>query len=227
MHTGRSCLDDDHMIDGVYARIKARLLTRAIAPGQLLQIGVLSQELGVSSTPVREALMRLAAERLIVLVPKKGFFTKILSEEELRGLYCVTSSILESALRLHAPVSGADALLAGANAPSSNASDSADMGQLLARRTAQLFERIAAHSDIGEYVDIVRNANDRLHQARLIEFELLDDAHAELERLEGLYVWGRAEQLTAALRDYHSRRIEWLPSICKELLFRPFASVQR
>jgi hypothetical protein len=212
------------MVEGVYDRIKARLLARAIAPGQLLQIGVLAEELGVSSTPVREALMRLAAERLIVLVPKKGFFTKIPAEEELRGLYCVTLSILESALRAGA-IADAPGVLAANAAPSPD--PGRDAGSHLVWRTAELFVRIVARPGIGEYVDIVRNANDRLHQARLIECDLIENVKEDLVRLEFLYASARLEELAAALRAYHAVRLQWLPSICKELLFRPFASVQR
>ena len=61
----------------VYERIKHWLLAQALVPGQLLQIGVLADELGVSTTPVREALTRLAAERMIMSVPKRGFFARI------------------------------------------------------------------------------------------------------------------------------------------------------
>jgi DNA-binding GntR family transcriptional regulator len=217
-------VDEDHMVQGVYDRIKARLLARAIAPGQLLQIGVLAEELGVSSTPVREALMRLAAERLIVLVPKKGFFTKIPAEEELRGLYCVTESILESALRFDARAAVQEVGVAEASPP---ADTGRDLCSQLVRRTAELFVRVAARPGIGEYVDIVRNANDRLHQARLIECDVIGRGEEELMELEALYASGRLGELAAALRSYHAVRLQWLPSICKELLFRPFASVQR
>ena len=59
-------------MEGIYDRIKSLLLAHTLAPGQLLQIGTLAEELGVSTTPVREALTRLAAERLIVFAPKRG-----------------------------------------------------------------------------------------------------------------------------------------------------------
>src|SRR5690606_24012418 len=88
----------DHAVEGVYDRIKGLLLAHALAPGQLLQIGTLAEELGVSTTPVREALTRLAAERLIVFAPKRGFFAKTASEEELRGLYTLNQTLLDCAV---------------------------------------------------------------------------------------------------------------------------------
>ena len=80
--------DEDPMTEGaVYERIKNWLLAQSLVPGQLLQIGVLADELGVSTTPVREALTRLAAERMIMSVPKRGFFARTPSEDDIFGLY--------------------------------------------------------------------------------------------------------------------------------------------
>ena len=101
----------------VYERIKNWLLAQALVPGQLLQIGVLADELGVSTTPVREALTRLAAERMIMSVPKRGFFARTPSEDDILGLYCVNRTILDAAVarwpeRNPAPVPAADAAAA-------------------------------------------------------------------------------------------------------------------
>ncbi len=82
----------------VYERIKHWLLAQTLVPGQLLQIGVLADELGVSTTPVREALTRLAAERMIMSVPKRGFFARTPSEDDILGLYSVNQTILDAAV---------------------------------------------------------------------------------------------------------------------------------
>src|ERR1700754_2604016 len=91
--------DEDPMTEGaVYERIKNWLLAQTLVPGQLLQIGVLADELGVSTTPVREALNRLGAERLIMSVPKRGFFARTPSEDDILGLYSVNQTILDAAV---------------------------------------------------------------------------------------------------------------------------------
>ena len=54
-----------------YTVIKARILTGAL-DGQLLSEGAFATELGVSRTPVREAFLRLQAEGLMRLYPKRG-----------------------------------------------------------------------------------------------------------------------------------------------------------
>ena len=57
--------DGGHGIRGVYDQIKADILSLALQPGQDLDEISLSRRYGVSRTPVREALIRLATERLV------------------------------------------------------------------------------------------------------------------------------------------------------------------
>lgn len=216
----------DHAVEGIYDRIKALLLAHTLAPGQLLQIGTLAEELGVSTTPVREALTRLAAERLIVFAPKRGFFAKTASEDELRGLYTLNQTLLDSATReWHAGVLTEEDIKAPskifASVPLS------DKPEQMTRTVDDLFVRIATRSGIGELADIIRNFNDRLHHARMIESEIIEDAVEELSRLRQLYVENNKEQLQLALQSYHQRRRELVSSICKELLFRPFLAENR
>jgi len=211
----------DHAVEGIYDRIKTLLLAHTLAPGQLLQIGTLAEELGVSTTPVREALTRLAAERLIVFAPKRGFFAKTASEDELRGLYTLNQTLLDSALREWAPGSMSEE---EAKAPSKLFASLplSDKPEQLTRTVDDLFVRIATRSGIGEMADIIRNFNDRLHHARMIEGEIIENAVEELSQLRHLYSENNRDQLLAALSAYHLRRRELVSSICKELLFRPF-----
>lgn len=211
----------DHAVEGIYDRIKSLLLAHTLAPGQLLQIGTLAEELGVSTTPVREALTRLAAERLIVFAPKRGFFAKTASEDELRGLYTLNQTLLDSALREWNGGAQSDE---ESKAPSKMFSSLplSDKPEQMTRTVDDLFVRIATRSGIGELADIVRNFNDRLHHARMIESEIIEDAVEELSRLRQHYAENNKEQLQLALQTYHRRRGELVSSICKELLFRPF-----
>lgn len=219
--TNRKGGSSDHAVEGIYDRIKSLLLAHTLAPGQLLQIGTLAEELGVSTTPVREALTRLAAERLIVFAPKRGFFAKTASEEELRGLYTLNHTLLDSALREWVPdiVAEEETKLPSKIFASMPLSDKPEQ---LTRSVDDLFVRIAGRSGIGELADIIRNFNDRLHHARMIEGEIIEDAVEELSRLRQLYSENHRDQLLAALSAYHLRRRERVSSICKELLFRPF-----
>lgn len=56
-----------------YEALKERILDQKLAPGTRLNIDALTRSLGVSSSPVREALARLEAERLVVLELYSGY----------------------------------------------------------------------------------------------------------------------------------------------------------
>lgn len=56
----------------IYAELRERILNLELGPGDLLEEAVIEQMLGASRTPVREALIRLAAEGLVEQVPNRG-----------------------------------------------------------------------------------------------------------------------------------------------------------
>jgi Transcriptional regulators len=214
--------DEDPMTEGaVYERIKSWLLAQALVPGQLLQIGVLADELGVSTTPVREALTRLAAERLIMSVPKRGFFARTPSEDDIFGLYSVNRTILDAAVGRWPEVNPAPAAGADEAAPISIQERSAEQ---LARETGELFLQVALRSGVAEFAEIVRNMNDRLHHARVLECEIVPDVFVELARIAELIAAHDRVQLRPALETYHNQRLGLVASISKELLLRPFTT---
>ncbi|QJX02130.1 GntR family transcriptional regulator [Alcanivorax sp. IO_7] len=71
-------------------------------PGQRLVEADLTRELGVSRGPVREALKRLAAERIITLTRHKGAYIRSLGREEVRDLLQNIEVLLGLAARLAA-----------------------------------------------------------------------------------------------------------------------------
>lgn len=68
-------------------RIKQMVLNYDLRPGQKLEHQALSDRLGVSRTPVREALGRLTEEGFVLRVPHKGYFVAEITEAEARELF--------------------------------------------------------------------------------------------------------------------------------------------
>ena len=60
-------------VEMLYERFKKQIIDRAWPPGQPLNIARLAVDYGVSITPVREALARLSADRLVVASPNRGY----------------------------------------------------------------------------------------------------------------------------------------------------------
>ncbi|MFI9721056.1 GntR family transcriptional regulator [Streptomyces sp. NPDC052396] len=67
----------------VYAHVKEAVLHRRYEGGTLLTEGGLAEAVGVSRTPVREALLRLEGEGLLKLYPKKGALVLAVSAQEI------------------------------------------------------------------------------------------------------------------------------------------------
>lgn len=78
----------------VYENLKRRIITNNLKPGDLLNEGVLSKELKISKTPVREALQQLEKKGLVENIPGKGAFVSRFSFQDIREL-CEIRDILE------------------------------------------------------------------------------------------------------------------------------------
>ena len=71
----------------VYNQINTLILCNEVLPGQKLHHQQLSERLGVSRTPVREALTRLVQEGYVSLLPNRGFTCKEIRLQEANELY--------------------------------------------------------------------------------------------------------------------------------------------
>lgn len=80
----------------VYEQLKQMIITLTLPPGQVVNEGDLSEMLNVSKTPVREALTQLQQDRLVELLPRRGYLITHLSLQDIQEIY-ETRLILEKA----------------------------------------------------------------------------------------------------------------------------------
>jgi len=71
----------------VYDAIRHKLLTAALKPGARLSEATLAKEMGVSRTPVREALIQLGRDGLLEIMPHVGTYVKKLNRDEIAELF--------------------------------------------------------------------------------------------------------------------------------------------
>jgi len=86
--------------DAAYARLKDRIISGALPPGEQIDAARLSDDLEFGRTPVREALLRLQAEGIVEIIPKRGVRIVSLSADDLTEIYQVISAIEVEAARL-------------------------------------------------------------------------------------------------------------------------------
>lgn len=92
--------------DEVHRVLVERLLRHRYGARERLSDSVLAAELGVSRTPVREALLRLEREGWVEADLGRGFFVKPLSADEVREVYPVLWTLEALALRLSPAADG-------------------------------------------------------------------------------------------------------------------------
>jgi len=71
----------------VYKTLKSMILEQKLIPGTKIYQDKLAQELGISRTPLVGALKKLEQEKLITAIPRKGFFIKRFSKNEMVHIF--------------------------------------------------------------------------------------------------------------------------------------------
>jgi len=84
----------------VYSSLLRLMLQNRWAPGERWNDSELAAELGVSRTPIREALIQLEAEGLLACDPNRGFYVPALAREEAQEIYPILWSLEQLAVFL-------------------------------------------------------------------------------------------------------------------------------
>jgi DNA-binding GntR family transcriptional regulator len=180
--TAGAGLVDTPLYQRVAERLRERIVAHTLAPGSWIDEQALTAELGISRTPLREALKVLAAEGLVTMKLRRGAYVTEVSERDLSEVFHLLS-LLES------------------DAASVVATDASDeqMAELIA-----LHQRLEA--TVGER-DAFFAANERFHM-RLIEIadnrwrnQMVADLRKvmKLYRHHSLFKQGRLE---ASLKEH-------------------------
>lgn len=82
------------LVERAYEHLLAMLMSLEIAPGERIAIDAVARQLGISQTPIREALSQLEAEKLVTKMPNVGYRASAqMSREEVRDLYTLRQLI--------------------------------------------------------------------------------------------------------------------------------------
>lgn len=79
--------------EAAFEKIKEAIIKGHFKPGEKLVEQTLAQEMGVSRTPVREAIRRLEAEGFVVSIPRKGVVVSRADKEEIVQLYSIRAEL--------------------------------------------------------------------------------------------------------------------------------------
>ncbi len=132
--------------DVVFNTLRDAILTGKLVPGERLMENQLAEKLGVSRTPVREALRMLELENLVELVPRKGAQVLDMSEKDIVNILEVRS-----------------ALEGLATALACKKMTQEDLQQM--KNLEEDFEKAVAENDVERFVDIDEDFHDMIFAA--------------------------------------------------------------
>lgn len=93
----------------VYEHLKAELKRGALDTGAFLDLNKLAQDLGVSRTPLRDALIQLEVEEFVTIAPRRGVAVRSLQPKDIQEIYQLVGALEGAALLAVAPsVTAAD-----------------------------------------------------------------------------------------------------------------------
>lgn len=149
------------LADRVYRVIRNRILSRELRPGEFIREQEVSRATGVSRTPVREALHRLASEEFLERIPHRGFRIPERSWETLLDIYPIIAALEVLAGRLSFPrLSATDVRqLRWVNSGLRQAGDAGDAKEA-ARLNNEFHEGLSARSGNQRLVELL----DQLRQ---------------------------------------------------------------
>ncbi len=93
-------IDNRILAQHVYEYIRSMIITGKYPPGDKIEKKVIGETLGVSQTPVNEALSRLVGEKYLDQITRRGFFVKAFSTADLREMFEVRAALEGIAVRL-------------------------------------------------------------------------------------------------------------------------------
>lgn len=192
----------------VYRTLREAIIRGVLPEGRRVQDRLLALELGVSRTPVREALQRLEAEGFLQSVPRLGLIVAEITPQYIEDIYVIRIALEGVAARLAAQrASEADIeILTALNAEIAEATRRRDVHHLtpLNQQFHQAIYRAARNAPLAELLNRLHYSVQRFRQSTLSIPERAKEAHDEHVRL------------LAAIRDRDAERAEAIARAHKE-----------
>ncbi len=164
----------DSSVEMAYKAIRQRILDNVYPAGHRALEQEYADELGLSRTPVREALLKLAGEGLVEVIPRHGTRVLPVSTEDMREIYQMLTALEPMAAELLAnkklPAADLQPLIkASRDMTAALKSDNLDAWAEADERYHRLLIALAGNRLLA---DTVQGLWDRAHRARMVTLRL-------------------------------------------------------
>lgn len=154
--------------DVVFNTLRQAILRGEMEPGERLMEIQLAQKLGVSRTPIREAIRKLELEGLVIMIPRKGAEVAHITEKDMRDVLEVRSTLEELAVSLACKNVTTEKIdeLKAANRIFESAIVSKDVVNIV-DADVQFHDIIYAMTDNQRLIQIINNLREQMYRYRL------------------------------------------------------------
>ena len=213
----------DSYVDRAYEQLKEAAINFGFKPGERLNEIDLAKRIGISRTPLREALHRLNTEGFLKFIPGKGFFCRDLDPKEIFDLYELRKVIELGALRLAAGRAKREELeaLEQIQDEINAAAAEASVAKLL--RQDELFhERLVALAGNAEMLRVLRNINARIRFVRVVDSDWAKHAKRNRQHRSVIKMLqqGDGEGCASILEEHIDLRLDQIMHAVKEGIAR-------
>lgn len=180
-------LADKSLADGAYERIREAILQMTLRPGEPLVEAKLAATLGISKTPIRQALRRLEQTGLVVVVPNRGYFVSELTQHDAHEILELRA-VLEGLAAFRACARLIDEEIEHLENLLRQQHDAYDRGELaLAAEIGHQFHRVLHQKADNQRLSMMLDTlSDQFHRIRLLSSQIPGrlprsmDEHTEL-----------------------------------------------
>lgn len=154
--------------DVVFNTLRQAILRGEMEPGERLMEIQLAQKLGVSRTPIREAIRKLELEGLVIMIPRKGAEVAHITEKDMRDVLEVRCTLEELAVLLACKNVNAEhiAALKAANKVFEMAIVSKDVVNIV-EADVKFHDAIYAMTNNDRLIQIINNLREQMYRYRL------------------------------------------------------------
>ena len=154
--------------DVVFNTLRQAILRGEMEPGERLMEIQLAQKLGVSRTPIREAIRKLELEGLVIMIPRKGAEVAHITEKDMRDVLEVRCTLEELAVALACKNVTPERImdLRAANKVFESAIVSQDVVNIV-DADVQFHDTIYAMTDNDRLIQIINKLREQMYRYRL------------------------------------------------------------
>lgn len=108
--TSKPLLQTRSLREQVYDYLRGEMNNGGLQPGSFVDLNALATQLGISRTPLRDALLQLEVEGFVEILPRRGFRLKPITLTEIRNIYQIVGALESAALAVAGPRLGSEGL---------------------------------------------------------------------------------------------------------------------